>query len=73
MARNQMGAYWFGPPWIVAVILAAIPFSNWWLGFFHRLIKKDYIGAVLFFFFGAVLGFVDFFTILLSNKIFLFS
>lgn len=69
MAKAKVGAYWFKPPWIVAVILAVIPVANWWLGFIHRLVRRNLLGAVVFFFFGAILGFIDFVTILLWNKV----
>ncbi len=69
MAKRKGGTYWFGPSWIVAVVLSVIPGVNWVLGFVHRLVRGNLLGAIVYLFFGAFLGFVDFVTILLFNKI----
>jgi hypothetical protein len=61
--------YWFGTAWIVSIILSIIPGVNWWLGVIHRLVKGQILGAIIYIIFGWVLGFIDFITILLSNKI----
>ncbi len=69
MAKGKGGTYWFGPSWIVAIILAIIPIVNWFLGFFHRLVRRNILGAVVYLFFGGILGFVDLVTIIVFNKI----
>lgn len=68
MARKGKG-YWFGTDWIVSIILSVIPGLNWWLGVIHRIIKKNFLGAIVYVFFGWILGFLDFVTILLGNEI----
>ena len=69
MAKGKGGTYWFGPSWIIAIILAIIPVVNWVLGFVHRLVRRNLLGAVVYFFFGWILGFVDLVTIIVFNKI----
>lgn len=69
MAKRKTATYWFGPSWIVAVILSIIPVVNWVLGFVHRLVRGNLLGAVVYLFFGVILGFIDFLTILLLRKI----
>lgn len=69
MAKGKTNTYWFGPSWIVAIILAIIPIVNWVLGFVHRLVRGNLLGAVVYLFFGGILGFVDLITIILFKKI----
>lgn len=70
MAASKKGkGYWFGSTWIVSLIISIIPIVNWWAGVIHRVVKKNYLGAIVYVFFGAILGFVDFVTVLLENKI----
>lgn len=69
MAKGKTNTYWFGPSWIVAIILAIIPGVNWVLGFVHRLVRGNLLGAVVYLFFGGILGFVDLITIILFKKI----
>lgn len=69
MAKRKGKGYWFGTDWIVSLILSIIPGLNWWLGVIHRVVKKNYLGAIVYVFFGWFLGFVDFITILLGNEI----
>lgn len=73
MAKRKGGTYWFGPSWIVAIILAIIPIVNWVLGVVHRLVRGNLLGAVVYFFFGGILGYVDLFTIIVFNKIILLA
>lgn len=61
--------YWFGTDWVVSIILSVIPVVNWWLGVIHRFMKKNYLGVIVYIFFGWILGFIDFITIILDNKI----
>ncbi len=69
MASRSGKGYWFGSPWILSLIIAIIPVLNWWMGVIHRLVKGNYLGALLFVFFGWFLGFVDFVTVLLGNEV----
>ena len=73
MARGKSNTYWFKPSWIVAVILSVIPVVNWVLGVVHRLVRGNLLGVVLYVLFGAVLGFVDFITILVFRSIIFFA
>ncbi|HLT00382.1 MAG TPA: hypothetical protein VK005_02720 [Acholeplasma sp.] len=72
-SRSGGKGYWFGTEWIVSVILSIIPGVNWVLGFAHRLVKRNILGAIVYLFFGGILGFVDFVTLLLDNKIVLLA
>lgn len=69
MAKRKGKGYWFGTDWVVSLIISIIPGLNWWMGVVHRFMKKNYLGMVVYIFFGAVLGFLDFVTILLGNEI----
>jgi hypothetical protein len=71
--RHGGGGYWFTRSWLLSVIISVIPGVNWWAGFLHRLVKRNILGAIVFFFFGAILGFVDFFTLLFANRIILLA
>lgn len=69
MASRSGRGYWFGTPWIVSIILSIIPGLNWFLGVVHRLVKGNILGVIVYLFFGGILGFLDFITILLGNEI----
>jgi hypothetical protein len=70
MAKKSKKVYWFTTSWLGSLILSVIPGINWWLGVIHRLVKGNILGAILFIPFGAVLGFIDFVTILFTKSIF---
>ncbi|MDR2821984.1 MAG: hypothetical protein LBV58_00320 [Acholeplasmatales bacterium] len=73
MSKRGKGGYWFGSPWIISVIVSIIPGVNWVAGIIHRLVKGNILGVVVYIFLGWFLGFVDFVTILISNKIVLLA
>jgi len=60
---------YFGLDWIISLILAIIPITNWILGIVTRLDRKNLLMAVLNFIFSPIFYVVDLISIIVNKDL----
>lgn len=68
MATSKQKAY-FGLSWVVSLILAIIPFTNWICGLVTRAMRGAWLGFVLQLIFSPVFWIIDLVTIIVNKDL----
>ncbi len=67
MAKKQKA--YFGLSWIVSVILAIIPFTNVIFGIITRVLRKNYLGAILNLIIAPLFYIIDLITVIIKKDV----